>query len=257
MNTDHQALTSALETRVQQSRVLLVQAVENHAPVTLASSMSAEDMVLIDLVAGDRLPVEIFVLGTGRLHRETLSLIRETRERYSLPIKIYRPNAGALKAYIRDHGRDGFYDSVEARKACCGIRKVEPLGRALAGHGAWITGLRRDQSVTRAGLAERQWDEINGLWKFNPLAAWSSDEIWAYIKGKQVPYNPLYDQGFASIGCAPCSRAIAPGEDERAGRWWWESPESRECGLHVVDGRLVGPSAASNGATAPTPGNRS
>ncbi|MEE8284559.1 MAG: phosphoadenylyl-sulfate reductase, partial [Alphaproteobacteria bacterium] len=120
-----------------------------------------------------------------------------------------------------------------------GIRKVEPLARALAGFGAWITGLRRGQSITRTGVTENEWDEANGLWKFNPLADWSSDEIWRYVKDKRVPYNPLYDQGFASIGCAPCSRAIAPGEDERAGRWWWETPESRECGLHVADDRLV------------------
>ncbi|MEE8085151.1 MAG: phosphoadenylyl-sulfate reductase [Alphaproteobacteria bacterium] len=239
MATDPHAATKSLATRVEQSRALLVQAVENHAPVALASAMGAEDMVLIDQVAGDGLPVEIFVLDTGRLHRETLSLITETRERYSIAIKIHHPKAEAVAAYVRDHGRDGFYDSIEARKACCGIRKVEPLGRALAGFGAWITGLRRGQSITRAGVTESEWDEANGLWKFNPLADWSSDEIWRYVKDKRVPYNPLYDQGFASIGCAPCSRAIAPGENERAGRWWWETPESRECGLHVADDRLV------------------
>lgn len=258
MNAGAPTATAAEDRHVARARALLARTAETHAPATLASSMSAEDMVLIDMVAKDRLPVDVFVLDTGRLHDETLVLIQETRTRYGLPIKMYAPDTGALEAYVNAHGPNGIFDSVDLRKRCCEIRKVGPLGRALAGHKAWITGQRRDQSVTRRGLAEREWDGAHGLHKVNPLAAWSRDDVWDYVKAHGVPYNPLYDQGYASIGCAPCTRAIAPGEDERAGRWWWERPESRECGLHVTaDGRLERAAAGDTAAGEADPGVRS
>jgi len=218
---------------------LLAEAVKRHAPVTLASSMGAEDMVLIDMVARRTLPIDVFVLDTGRLHGETQALIEKTRAHYGLPIRILVPDQGALEGLLAEHGPNGFYRSVDIRKACCAVRKVEPLGRALAGYGAWITGLRRAQTAARAETPAHEWDDANGLEKYNPLADWSSDDVWDYIRAHDVPYNPLHDQGFASIGCAPCTRAVVPGADPRSGRWWWEEDGSQECGLHVVDGRLV------------------
>lgn len=233
------ATLDPLDATIRHTHDVLAESVERHAPVTLASSMGAEDMVLIDLVARGRLPIDIFVLDTGRLHDETYALIQETRTHYGLPIKVFAPDQKALEAYLGAHGPNGFYQSIDLRKSCCAIRKVEPLRRALAGYGAWVTGMRRAQSVTRTDIPDHEWDEANGLEKYNPLAAWSTDDVWRYIRAHDVPYNPLHDQGFASIGCGPCTRAVGPGEDERAGRWWWEDPDSRECGLHVVDDRLV------------------
>ena len=209
-------------------------------PAALASSLSAEDMVLTDAIARAGLPIEIFVLDTGRLHTDTLVLIQEIRNRYGMDVKVYKPDAAAVLQYVRFHGHDAFYESVELRKSCCDIRKVEPLKRALAGKRAWITGQRREHSSGRAQLAEREHDAVHGMEKFNPLAAWSESEVWRYLGEHSVPYNRLYDQGYRSIGCAPCTRPVQPGEDIRAGRWWWESPETKECGLHVAaDGRRV------------------
>jgi phosphoadenosine phosphosulfate reductase len=221
-----------LAARIERAQAALAEAAAEHAPAALASSMGAEDMVLIDLIARGGLPVAVFTLDTGRLHPETHGLIQRARARYRLPVEIYVPEADALQGFLAEHGPDGIYNAIETRKACCAIRKVEPLRRALAGRGAWITGLRRGQSVTRADIPEREWDADHGLFKYNPLAAWSAEDVWSYIRDRKVPYNPLHDQGFASIGCAPCTRAIEPGEDERAGRWWWENPETRECGIH-------------------------
>lgn len=223
-----------LTSRVESARALLAEAAHDNAPATLASSMGAEDMVLLDLISRDRIPVSVFMLDTGRLHPETYALVQRVRARYRIDIGIYVPDTEALQKFLADHGPDGIYGSVGTRKACCHVRKVEPLARALAGKKAWITGIRRGQSVTRADTPEKSWDADNGLYKYNPLAAWSSDDVWAYIRDRKVPYNPLHDRGFASIGCVPCTRAIEPGEDERAGRWWWESPDGRECGLHVA-----------------------
>lgn len=207
--------------------------------VAFASSLGAEDMVLTDAIVRARLPVEIFTLDTGRLHRETLDVIARVKERYGYDITVVRPDAAAVEAYVRDHGANAFYESVDLRKACCRIRKVEPLARALAGKDAWITGLRRAQSTTRSDLALREDDAVHGIPKFNPLADWSEPEVWAYLRGHDVPYNVLHDRGYPSIGCEPCTRAIKPGEDVRAGRWWWESADSKECGLHVApDGTL-------------------
>ena len=201
-------------------------------PAALASSLSAEDMVLTDVIARARLPIEVFVLNTGRLHADTLSLVDEIRTRYRIALNVYEPDARAVEQYVATHGRDAFYGSVELRKRCCEIRKVEPLRRALAGKRAWITGQRRAHSASRTELAEREHDALHGLEKFNPLAAWSEAQVWQYVREHQLPYNRLYDQGYRSIGCAPCTRPVVTGEDPRAGRWWWEIAEHKECGLH-------------------------
>ncbi|MGQ0655230.1 MAG: phosphoadenylyl-sulfate reductase [Betaproteobacteria bacterium] len=203
-----------------------------HSPAALASSLQAEDMVLTDAVARAGLPIEVFVLDTGRLHSETLQLIEQVKTRYGIAVAVYRPDAAAVAEYAGTHGRDGFYSSVALRRRCCEIRKVEPLARALAGKRAWITGQRRSQAATRTALAESEFDAQHGIEKFNPLAAWSEAEVWAYLREQRVPYNRLYDQGYRSIGCAPCTRPTLPAEDVRAGRWWWELVEQRECGLH-------------------------
>lgn len=200
--------------------------------MALANSLSAEDMVLTDLVVRHNLDVEIFVLDTGRLHEETYEVLDRAQKHYAKSFRILSPKSSATEQFVAQHGINGFYDGVEQRKSCCFIRKVEPLRRALAGKDAWITGLRKQQSVTRSDLGHVEWDEANGLYKINPLLDWKQDEVWSYVKLHQVPYNKLHDQGFPSIGCAPCTRPITPGEDPRAGRWWWESPESKECGLH-------------------------
>jgi phosphoadenosine phosphosulfate reductase len=166
-------------------------------------------------------------------------MIDRIRETYDYEVVLYKPEAAAIAAYVETNGLNAFYDSIEMRKECCRIRKVEPLKRALAGNKAWITGQRRAQSTTRSELAMQEDDVAHGLQKFNPLADWSEDDVWQYIRDNQVPFNPLHEKGYPSIGCEPCTRAIQPGEDIRAGRWWWESPDSKECGLHIVDGKLV------------------
>ena len=200
--------------------------------LTFANSFGAEDMVLTDLILRERLPIEIFSLDTGRLPAETYTLIADVEQRYGTRLKLYFPQSDAVEGFVRTHGINAFYDSVELRKACCSVRKVEPLRRALTGKKAWITGLRAAQSTTRTGLPTREFDAGNGLVKLNPLSDWSETEVWAYIRMHEVPYNALHDQFYPSIGCAPCTRAIAVGEDVRAGRWWWENPETKECGLH-------------------------
>jgi len=213
---------------------------ERFSPVALASSLQAEDMVITDAIARLRLPITVFALDTGRLHAETLELIPEIKLRYGIEVEVHRPQSASVAQYVQFYGRDAFYGSVGLRQRCCEIRKVEPLARALAGKRAWITGQRREQSSNRAELAEREFDAAHGLEKFNPLAAWSGVAVWEYIRTHDVPYNRLYDQGYRSIGCAPCTRPTLPAEDLRAGRWWWEQPETKECGLHVAaDGRRV------------------
>ncbi len=198
----------------------------------LSTSFGAEDMVLLDLVARERLPVEIFTLDTGRLHEETYRLMARVEQRYGRVVRSHFPDAAALQALVAAQGVNGFHDSVAGRQACCRVRKVEPLARALAGAGAWITGQRAAQSVTRAGLPPREHDAAFGVEKFNPLHDWSEADTWAYLRAHDVPTNELHERFFPSIGCAPCTRAITPGEDIRAGRWWWEQPAGRECGLH-------------------------
>jgi phosphoadenosine phosphosulfate reductase len=209
------------------------------SPAVFASSLALEDMVLTDMILKAGLPIGIFSLDTGRLHAQTLAVLDAVKAAYGHEIALFRPDPAAVQAYVGQHGQDAFYDSVDLRRACCHIRKVEPLGRALAGKRAWITGQRRAQSATRSSLAVQEDDTAHGIAKFNPLADWSEQDVWDYIRAHNVPYNALHDQGFPSIGCAPCTRAIQPGEDVRAGRWWWENPESKECGLHLVDGKLV------------------
>jgi phosphoadenosine phosphosulfate reductase len=201
--------------------------------VAFASSLGAEDMVVADAILTNGLPITIFTLDTGRLPRETLDLLDRIRHRYAHEIAVYRPDAAEVASYVTDHGQNAFYQSVELRKSCCRIRKVEPLARALAGRDGWLTGLRRAQAVTRAELPLREFDVLHGMMKFNPLADWSEEQVWAYVRERDVPYNALHDLGYPSIGCEPCTRAIRPGEDVRAGRWWWESRDSKECGIHV------------------------
>ncbi len=232
-------LDSPFDNKLAATRATLERIAAEFAPAVLASSLAAEDMVLTDLILRAQLPIKVFTLETGRLHKETLGMVDRIREVYGYEVALYKPDAAAVDTYVRTHGLNAFYDSVEMRKECCRIRKVDPLNRALAGNAAWITGQRRSQSTTRNELAVQEDDPSHGMQKFNPLADWSEEDVWHYIRSNDVPYNPLHDQGYPSIGCEPCTRAIQPGEDIRAGRWWWEQPESKECGLHVVDGKLV------------------
>ena len=224
---------SALAQKIEQVQAVLAEAARDFSPVIFSNSLGAEDMVLTDLIAKHQPNIEMFSLDTGRLPQQTYDLMQEVRERYAVPLKIYFPDATQVEEYVAKNGVNGFYDSVENRKACCHIRKVEPLKRALASHKAWITGMRHDQAVTRASLEVSSFDADHGLQKFNPLLDWSNAEVWEYLKQNDVPYNKLHDQFYPSIGCAPCTRAVTPGEDIRSGRWWWENPESKECGLHV------------------------
>jgi phosphoadenosine phosphosulfate reductase len=208
--------------------------------VALSSSFGAEDMVLIDMLMSIDPLARIFTLDTGRLPQETYSLMDATRERYGAAVEVFFPQAEAVQSMVAAHGLNLFYHSVENRQLCCGVRKMEPLRRALAGLDAWITGLRREQSMTRTDARKIEWDDANRLVKVNPLVDWSHEDVWRYIREHNVPYNALHDRGYPSIGCAPCTRAVQPGEHERAGRWWWEHPETRECGLHVSEARSQG-----------------
>jgi phosphoadenosine phosphosulfate reductase len=230
---------SDLNKLVADTTATLERIARDFTPAVFASSLAAEDMVLTDLILKNKLPIGIFSLETGRLHPETLAMVDKVKEVYGYDIALYRPETAAVDEYVAKNGLNAFYDSVEMRRECCRIRKVEPLKRALAGNKAWVTGQRRAQSATRSSLMVEEDDPAHFMTKFNPLADWSEQDVWDYIKSNNVPYNALHDQGFPSIGCAPCTRAIEPGEDVRAGRWWWENPESKECGLHVVDGKLV------------------
>ena len=225
----------SLEAKIAAAAVLLERIQDEFAPATLASSLGAEDMVLTDLVAKHAPNISIFSLDTGRLNPETYDLLAKVQESYGgeVKIEVYYPQADVIQFFVESNGINAFYHSVELRKACCGIRKVEPLKRALHGKSAWITGMRRSQSADRANLPDQEWDADYGLTKFNPLAEWSEKEVWEYIRSNDVPYNELHDKHYPSIGCAPCTRSIAMGEDIRAGRWWWENEEAKECGLHV------------------------
>lgn len=231
-----------LELKITQVLSVLERAVSECFPVAFANSLGAEDMVLTDLIAKhfpahDGRHISVFTLDTGRLPQETYDLMQEVRTTYGLPLQVLFPDRALLEEYAAQSGVNGFYDSVANRKRCCHIRKVEPMKRALAGKRAWITGMRRDQAVTRGGLEVSAFDADNGLQKFNPLLDWTNEDVWAYIRQNEVPYNALHDRFYPSIGCAPCTRAITVGEDIRAGRWWWESEDSKECGLHI--GRAV------------------
>ncbi len=200
--------------------------------IKFASSFGAEDVVVLDLLAKTAPEIRIFTLDTGRLNDETYEVMESVRTKYELSIQTMFPKREAVEELVAEKGYFSFRDSVENRKECCAIRKVEPLKRALSDATAWMTGLRRDQAVTRTDTPAIEWDEGNDMLKVNPIIEWTNDDVWAYIKENNVPYNELHDKGFPSIGCAPCTRAIKDGEDVRAGRWWWENPEFKECGLH-------------------------
>ncbi|MBE9396647.1 phosphoadenylyl-sulfate reductase [Pontibacterium sp. N1Y112] len=227
-------ITPELQAKVDATAALLKKAVADHdGSIVLANSLGAEDVVLTDLLSKFAPEIPMFVLDTGRLPEETLKLLADVRTVYrNLQVQVYYPESADVETYVQDHGINAFYESQEMRKGCCFVRKIKPLQRALSGNKAWITGLRREQSVTRDEIQFEEWDEGNNMHKLNPLADWSEEDIWAYIKANDVPYNALHDQHYPSIGCAPCTRAISMGEDVRAGRWWWENPENRECGLH-------------------------
>jgi thioredoxin-dependent adenylylsulfate APS reductase len=202
-------------------------------PAVLANAFGPESMVMTDLISKHGLDIEIVSIDTGRLPEETHALAHSVHQRYGPVISIVNPDADEVAAWTARHGQNGFYDAVELRMECCGVRKVQPLRRVLAGKQAWLTGLRRQQSTLRQDLSVESWDESYGLHKFNPMLDWTTEQVWAYIREHRVPYNKLHDRGYASIGCAPCTRAVAPGEDARAGRWWWEMDSAKECGIHL------------------------
>ncbi len=224
----------SLEQKIEEALSVLRRASQDFDPTVMASSLGAEDMVLTDLIWKNDLPVEIFTLDTGRLPEATHRLLSLVHDHYGKAIRVYFPKSEDVEQVVSQYGINGFYHHMEGRKACCRARKVAVLQRALQSRRAWITGLRREQSPTRQSVQTVSWDEEHGLVKLSPLAEWTRDDVWEYLRLYNVPYNALHDQGYTSIGCAPCTRAVREGEDERAGRWWWEHPESRECGLHLT-----------------------
>jgi phosphoadenosine phosphosulfate reductase len=221
--------------KVKEALTLLHQAVTEFSPVTQASSLGAEDVVITHLINHNALNIPIFVLETGALHRETLALLERTQAHSHAPVNVYRPVTEKVIAFVKAHGQDAMYESLELRKACCQVRKLQPLADALKGQRTWVTGLRREQSSNRAEvpLIDRTDEATKNQIKLNPLANWTWGDVWHYIAVNQVDYNPLHDQFFPSIGCAPCTRAISLGEEFRAGRWWWEDEAAKECGLHA------------------------
>lgn len=200
--------------------------------IALSSSLGAEDQVLTHMVWTINSQTTVFTLDTGRLFPETYDLIDRTSKKYKNQIKVYFPDSKKIEAMVNEKGINLFYDSVDNRKLCCHLRKIEPLQRAFASLDAWICGLRSQQSVTRSNIQVVEWDANNGLLKINPLANWTEVQVWDYIKINKIPYNPLHDKNYPSIGCQPCTQPVQPGQDIRAGRWWWENPETKECGLH-------------------------
>ena len=226
-------LKQAVIKKREQVLGLLKDAAEKFPSITFANSFGAEDMVLTDIIMREKLSIEIFSLDTGRLPAETYTLMAEVERTYDSKLKVYFPQHEVVENYVQTKGINAFYESIDLRKACCHMRKVEPLKRALNGKQAWITGMRAEQASTRANLPVQEFDEGNQLEKFNPLSDWTEQEVWAYISLHEVPYNKLHDAFYPSIGCAPCTRSVAMGEDVRAGRWWWEDPTNKECGLHV------------------------
>jgi phosphoadenosine phosphosulfate reductase len=235
----HARATPGFDERVAQTLAVLRNAARVHAGrIVQATSLGAEDMVLTDLIARHALPITLATLDTSKLHDETLALIPRIEEHYGLTVQVFRPVETAVVHFVVQHGERAMFDSVDLRKGCCALRKLEPLSRLLEGMGAWVTGLRREQSMQRAEVPQYE-VEHTGRVKFNPLAAWNWADVWHYIDSHDVPYNALHDQFYPSIGCAPCTRAIALGEDFRAGRWWWEDESAKECGLHVKEGTTV------------------
>jgi phosphoadenosine phosphosulfate reductase len=231
----HARPSKDFEAKLAETQALLVRAASEFSPLTQASSLGAEDVVITHLINSLELDIPVFVLDTGMLHTQTLELLERTKANSRAPVNVYQPVHESVVHFVKREGKDPMYRSVELRKACCHIRKVEPLERALAGQRAWITGLRREQSSTRAEVPLVDDSDLakTGRTKFNPLADWTWGDVWHYIKLHQVDYNPLHDEFYPSIGCQPCTRAISLGEDFRAGRWWWEDESAKECGLHV------------------------
>ena len=225
-------LSEELRARAASTVKQLQAAVAEYKHVVYASSLGSESMVLTDLIWSEVPEIEIFSIDTGRLYPETYDLIERVQQRYGRALRIYYPDTAKTESWVAENGINGFREGLEQRRGCCGIRKVEPFRRALTGAGAWVTGIRRGQSASRALAASVEWDGEYGLHKISPLLDWSEKDVWSYIRKKRLPYNTLHDIGFPSIGCAPCTRAVQPGEDARAGRWWWERADSRECGLH-------------------------
>jgi len=201
--------------------------------VALACSFGAEDVALLHMCQRVTTEFRVFSLDTGRLNTETYETMDRLRTRYNVDIEVLFPRSEGVQRMVREHGINLFYDSIQHRKQCCAIRKIEPLKRVLHTLDAWVTGLRRDQNVTRLSTSKVEWDAANGIVKLNPLADWTEDDVWKYIDEHNVPFNPLHKRGYPSIGCEPCTRSISPDEDPRSGRWWWESPETKECGLHL------------------------
>ena len=201
--------------------------------IRFATSLAAEDMVITDAIAKAGAKIKLFTLATGRLHQETVDMVKTTEDHYGISIEKVYPQDSDVQAFVDQYGMNGFYDGEEPKKACCGARKIKPLNAALLGADAWITGQRREQSTTRTELNLEELDDARGIAKFNPLFDWSEADIWAYIKQENVPIHPLHLKGYPSIGCEPCTRQVKKGEDIRAGRWWWLQSDSKECGLHV------------------------
>jgi phosphoadenosine phosphosulfate reductase len=231
----HARPSKNFDAKLAEARAVLKRAAAEFQPITQASSLGAEDVVITHIINRLQLPVSVFVLETGALHAETLALLARTQASSRAEVRVFRPVQEHVVQFVEREGKEAMYRSIDLRKACCHIRKVEPLERALAGHKAWITGLRREQSAARAvvPLADDSEVATTGRIKFNPLANWTWGDVWHYIQLHGVDYNPLHDQFFPSIGCQPCTRAISLGEDFRAGRWWWEDEAAKECGLHV------------------------
>jgi phosphoadenosine phosphosulfate reductase len=230
----HARKTRGHDARVAHAVALLREAAEDHAGrIVQSSSLGVEGMVLTDMIARHRLPIAVATLDTGKLHAETLALIPRIEQRYGLKVEVFRAAQEAIVHFVGRHGERAMFDSVASRKACCDVRKLEPMKRLLGGRSAWVTGLRRSQSEHRADVPFFELD-AEGREKFYPLADWSDADVWHYVRTHEVPYNELHDRFFPSIGCEPCTRAVAVGEDQRAGRWWWEQEGTKECGLHAL-----------------------
>ena len=225
-------LSPELKHKADAARTGLAAALRRFGRLIYSNSLGAEAMVLTDVIWSHLPEIEVFSIDTGRLYEETYELLEKLQRRYQRRVRLVYPDAQALEALVAAQGVNGFYHSLEARLDCCRIRKVEPFKRAIAGFPAWVTGVRREQSAGRASSQSVEWDTQHGLYKVSPLLDWSEADVWQYIRARGLPYNPLHDRQFPSIGCSPCTRAVQPGESRRAGRWWWEQPESRECGLH-------------------------
>jgi phosphoadenosine phosphosulfate reductase len=224
-------LSPALEHKATQVRDLLARVISEYGRVVYSNSLGAEAMVLTDIIWSYLPEIDVFTIDTGRLHEETYALLHRVQSHYQRSLRVVYPDAGALER-LALQGVNAFYDSIEARRRCCHVRKIEPFKRAITGYAAWVTGVRREQSADRALRGPLEWDSHYGLYRISPLLEWDEAEVWQYIRARTIPYNPLHDRQYPSIGCEPCTRAIQPGESRRAGRWWWESGESRECGLH-------------------------